>query len=64
MTLQFAVGTIIGPVRVALPSEFIIVASAAAAQMQSKVGGGFEILENYVGAGVVADETMGNVSPK
>jgi len=40
-TLRFAVSTIIGPIRVRVASELIIAASAAAAKMQSKVGGGF-----------------------
>jgi len=45
-TVRFAVGTIIGPIRVCVASELIIAASAAAVKMQSKVGGGFEKLEN------------------
>jgi hypothetical protein len=63
-TLRFAVGTIIGPIRVSVASEWIIAASAAAAKMQSKVGGGFEILENSFGGGEMAGERTGIVSAK
>ena len=61
-TLRFAVGTIIGPIRVRLASELIIAASAAG--MESKVGGGFEILENSFRGGEMAGESTGIVSAK
>jgi len=61
-TLRFAVGTIIGPIRVRVASELIIAASAA--EMESKVGGGFETLENSFGGGEMAGERMGIVSAK
>jgi hypothetical protein len=48
-TLRFAVGTVIGQIRLCVASELIIAARAAAAEMQLKVGGGFEILENSFG---------------
>jgi len=56
-TLRFAVGAIIGPIRVRVASELIIAASAA--EMESKVGGGFEILENSFGGGEMAGERTG-----
>jgi len=62
-TLRFAVGTIIGPIRVCVASELIIAASPAA-KVQSKVGGGFEILENSFGGGEMAREMTGIVSAK
>ena len=62
-TLRFAVGTIIGPIRVRVASELII-AAGAAATMQSKVGGGFEILENSFGSSEMAGERLGIVSAK
>jgi len=50
-TKRFAIGTIIGPIGVRLASELISTASAAvAAKMLSKVGSGFEILENSCGS--------------
>ena len=61
-TLRFAVSTIIGPIRVRVASELIIAASAA--EMESKVGGGFEILENSFGGGEMAGERTGIVSAK
>jgi len=62
-TLRFAVGTIIGPIRVRVASEFII-ATRAVAQMQSKLGGGFEILENSFGGSEMPGERTGIVSAK
>ena len=52
-TLRFAVGTIIGAIRVCVGRELIIAASAAsaAATIQSKVGVGYVILENLFGSG-------------
>jgi len=61
-TLRFAVGTIIGPVRVRVASELIIDASAA--EMESKVSSGFETLENSFGGGEMAGERMGIVLAK
>jgi len=55
-TLRFAVGTIIDPIRVRVASEVIIAASAA--EMESKVGGGFEILEDSLGCGEMAGGRM------
>jgi len=63
-TLRFAVGTIIGPIRVRVASELVIAASAAAATMQSTVGGGFETLENYFGGSEMAGERTGIVLAK
>jgi len=75
-TLGFAVGTIIGPIRVHVASELIIAASeliiaaseliiaASAAEMESKVGGGFEILENCFGGGEMDGERTRIVSAK
>ena len=56
------VGTVIGPIRVRCPCELIIASSAA--QTQSKVGGGFEILENSFGSTVNAGVSRGTVSAK
>jgi hypothetical protein len=42
----------------------IITASTAAAEMQSKVGGGFEVLENTFGGGEMAGERTGIVLAK
>jgi hypothetical protein len=42
----------------------LIIAASAAAKMQSKVGGGFEILENSFGGGEMAGERSGIVSAK
>jgi hypothetical protein len=47
-TFRFAVGTIIGPIRVCVASGLIIAISAA--EMESKVSSGFEILENSLAA--------------
>jgi hypothetical protein len=49
-TFRFAVITIFGPIRVCVASELIIAANAAAAKMQSKVGGELEVLENSFGS--------------
>jgi len=67
--LRFAVGTIIGSIRVRVARDLIIAASeliiaASAAEMESKVGGGFEILENCFGGGEMAVERTGIVSAK
>jgi len=67
--LRFAVGTIIGPIHVRVASELIIAASgliiaAHAAEMESEVGGGFEILDNAFGGGEMAGELTGSVSAK
>jgi len=61
-TLSFALGTIIGPIRVRAASELIIAASAA--EMESKVSVGFEILENSFGGGEMAGDRPGIVSAK
>jgi len=61
-TLRIVVGTIIGPIRVRVASELIIAASAA--EMESNVGGGFEILDNSFGGGEMVGERMGIVSAK
>jgi len=64
-SLRFAVGTIIGPIGVHVASELIIAVSAApAAKVQSKVGCGFEILEDSFGGGEMAGERAGTVSAK
>jgi len=64
-TLRFAVGTIIGPIRVCVASELIIaVSAAAAAKMQSKVYCGFEILENSFSGGEMAGDRAGILSAK
>jgi len=64
-SLRLAVGTIIGPIGVRVVSQLIItVSAAAAAKVQSKVGGGFEILENSFGDGEMAHERAGIVSAK
>jgi len=63
--MGFAVGTIIGPIGVRVASELIIaVSAAAAAKVQSKVGCGFEILEDSLGGGEMAGERTGIVSAK
>jgi hypothetical protein len=69
ITLRFAVGTIIGPIRVHVASKLIIAASelniaANAAEMESKVSCGFEILENSFGGGEMAGERTGILSAK
>ena len=61
--LRFAVGTIIGPIRVHVASELSIAASAAA-KMESKVGGGFEILEKSFDGSKMAGERTAIVSGK
>jgi hypothetical protein len=64
-SLRFAVGTIIGPIGVRVGSELIVaVSAAAAAKVQSKVGCGFEILEDSFGGGEMAGEKAGIVSAK
>ena len=63
-SLRFAVGTIIGPIRVRVASELIIAVSAAAAEVQSKVGCGLEILKDSFGGGEMAGERAGIVSAK
>jgi hypothetical protein len=55
--LRYTVGTIIGPIGVHVASELIIaVSAAAAAKVQSKVGCGFEILEDSFRGSVMAGE--------
>ena len=54
-TLRFAVGTIIGPIRVHVASE-LIVSATAAAKVQSMIGYGFEILEDSFGCNERAGE--------
>jgi len=64
-SLRFAVGTITGPIGVRVASELIIaVSAAAAANVQSKVGCGFEILEDSFGGGEMAGEWAGIVLAK
>jgi len=68
-TLRFKVGTIIRPIQVRVASELIIAASeliiaVSAAEMESKVSSGFEILENSFGGGEMAGERTGIVSAK
>jgi hypothetical protein len=66
-SLRFAVGTIIGPIRVHIASELIIAVSATAAtaaKVQSKVACGFGILEDCFGGGGMAGERAGIVSAK
>jgi len=58
-TLRFVVGTVIGPIQVCVSSELII--AAIATDVQSEVGGGFEILENSFGGGEMAGERTGIV---
>jgi hypothetical protein len=41
-----------------------LIIAASAAEMESKVGGGFEILANTFGGGEMAGEGMGMVSAK
>jgi len=62
-TLRFAVGTIIGPIRVCVACELII-ATSDVAKMQSKVGSGFEILENSFGGSEMAGVRTGIVLAK
>jgi hypothetical protein len=61
-TLRCAVSTIIGPIRVRVASKLIIAASAT--EMESKVSGGFEILENSFGGSQIAGDRTGDVSAK
>jgi len=62
---RFTVSTVIDPIGVGIASELIIAVSAAAADtVQSKVGCGFEILENSSGGGEMAGERAGIVSAK
>ena len=61
-SLRFAVGSIIGPIGVRVASELI--SAAAAAKVQSKVGCGFEILEDSFGGGEMAGKRAGIVSAK
>jgi hypothetical protein len=57
------IGTMIGSIGVPVASELIIaVSAAAAAEVQSKVGFGFEILENNFGGSEMAGERAGIVS--
>jgi hypothetical protein len=62
--LPLAVGTVICPIRVLVPSGLIIavIVAAAATEMQSNVGGGYEILENSIGGGEMASERTGIIS--
>jgi len=53
-SLKFAVSSIVGPIRVCVASGLIIASSAA--KMESKVGGGFEILEHSSDDGEMAGE--------
>jgi len=63
--LRFAVGTIIRPMGVRVASELIVpLSAAAAAEVQSKVGCGFEILEDSFAGGEMASERVGMVSAK
>jgi hypothetical protein len=41
-----------------------LIIAASAAEMESKVGGGFEILQNTFGGGEMAGERTGIVSAK
>jgi len=59
---KFAVSTISGPIRVCVASGLIIAASAA--EMELKVGGGFEILEHSSDDGEMAGEMRGIESAK
>jgi hypothetical protein len=61
-TFRFAVGTVIGTIWVRVACESIIAGSAA--EMESKVDGGFEILENSFGGGGMAGERTGIDSAK
>jgi len=63
-SFRLAVGTIICLIRIRVTSELIIAAIAAATEVQSKAGGGFEILENTFGGGEMAVERSGIVSAK
>ena len=60
--LRFAVGTIIGLIQVRFASELAIADSPA--EMESKVGGGLEILKNSFGLGEMAGERTGIESAK
>jgi len=64
-TQRLVVATIIGPIRVSVARELNIAASAAAAaKVHSKVGCGFEILEDTVGGSEMAGKWVGMVSAK
>jgi hypothetical protein len=64
-SLRYAVGTIIGAIGVCVASKLIIaVSAAAAAKVQSKVGCGFEILEDSFGGGEMSGERAGIVLAK
>jgi hypothetical protein len=64
-SFRFVVGTIIGTIRVRVASELLVaVCAAAAASVQSKVGCGFEILQDSFGSGEMAGEKAGIVSAK
>jgi len=64
-SLICAIGTIIGPIGVRVASELTVaVSAAAAAKVQSKVGCGFEILEDSSGGGEMAGERAAIVSAK
>jgi hypothetical protein len=52
------VSTITGPIIVRVASEFIIAVSVAAADVQSKDGCGFQIVENSFGGGEMAGERV------
>jgi len=64
-SFRFEVGTNLGQITIGVASELIIACcAAAAAEMQSKVGCGFVILEDSFGGGVMAGESAGIVSAK
>jgi len=64
-SLGFAFGTIIGPIGDRVASELIVsVSAAAAAEVKSKVGCGFEIYGESVGGGEMAGAKAGIVSAK
>jgi len=64
-SMRFVIGTINGPIGVRVARELIVAVSAAAAvKVQSKVGCGFEILEDSVGGGEMAGKRAGNVSAR
>jgi hypothetical protein len=56
------VGTIIGPIGVHVASELIIAVSAAAAEVQLKVGCGFEILTDSFRGSEMASGRVGIVT--
>jgi len=64
-SMRFAVSTVIGPIGVRVATELIVAVSAAtAANVQSKVGCGFGIPEDYFGGGETTGERAGIVSAK